>query len=191
MATTNATLGWFGPLEADYNITGRAQFALIGTLGVLMFHPIGSTPPNSVSELALFSGNIPRPAATFYSGTTGIKINLGWSSANAITTGKVAWAAAWELVGQTDLPSPYSDANFPAYGATNEVAANTTVTSSPAGGLTVTSISCTIANIKNGQTTSPAVGDFYRLRIRRKVEDTTNDTMNDIAYLHYVELVDY
>lgn len=190
MVATNATLGLFLPFEVDNPQSGQAKFDKRGTLGVLVFNPLLTVPYHG-SEQVVFAANIPRPAATFFSSTTGIKVNIGWSSASALVAGKVEWAAAWELIGQTDLPSPYSDANFPAFSATNEVAVSTTVTASPAGGLTVTSISCTLANIKNGQTTAPAVGDYFRLRIRRKVEDTANDTMNDIAYFHYAELVDY
>lgn len=39
--------------------------------------------------------------------------------------------------------------------------------------------------------TAPAVGDHFRLRIRRVTEDTTNDTLAGIAYLCSVELYDY
>lgn len=193
MATSNATLGLFLPKDMEIPFGGLQAGAGIGASieqrngSAVIRLPLGSTAG------IIVAGSLLRTAVTGYTGTNGIKVNVGVSSVDGLVAGKIAIAAAWQLCGQTDVPSA-NVTNFPAIAVpnvTNEPIASITVNATVAGGITYGVISCTIANIKNGQATNPAIGDFYRLRIRRAGTDATNDTLKGDAFLHFIELLDY
>lgn len=181
MATNNATLGLFTAKDANTIQGGPAPYFKRGLLAGLQFD-------NTISVASYFAGVLPRGANAGYTATTGVKVILGWKSKSGLVTGAVKWAAAFNLAGATDVPNPEPD-NFPVAGATNEVAATTTATTVQ--GITYTSISVPLAKIQNGQTTAPAAGDFFNLRVRRLGSADAADTLADQAILVSVELQDY
>lgn len=183
MATNNATLGFFTPKDVEAPFGGSTGFFKRGSTPVLAFDRISPFPD------ARFAGVLPHGANAGYTATTGVKVIVAWSSANAASTGSVVWGASFQLDGQTDKPVPYND-NFPAFNAANEIQAITPANATTAGGMNYTTLSVPIASVQNGQTTAPIAGDHYRLRIRR-VDENAADTMAGVAYLHSVELQDY
>lgn len=132
--------------------------------------------------VCFWSGTLPGPATGGYSGTTGITVKIIWCTPNGNATGSVVWATAFDLKGATDLPVGPSNANFPAYGATNEVTATTAVTAT-AGGVTYTSMAVTIAKVQNGQSTAPAIGDFFRVRLRRNISSASDTLTGPVIFL--------
>jgi hypothetical protein len=188
VASNNATLGQFTPSQVEQPYGGQAHFERRGVtsggnygMPVLVFS-------DKEPEAVIFSTILQRPtggANSGYTGTTGIKVNLFWRSGDKRITGNVRWICQIALCGQTDLPDPTVDL----WSATYEVGSTATV-SATAGAVTQVVFSITIANIKGAQTTSPAVGDIIRTRIRRSIPDAL-DTMLGPADLVMVELQDY
>ena len=193
MASTGATLAIFTPKDAilDTPETAAAVATKKGSDAVLKF---GKELPGPISggkpgPMAYFPGVLPRGPAG-YSGTTGIKALITWSSPNGDIVGDVEFGASFQLDGATDTPDPTLD-SFPVIETTDEVLGHSALNATVAGGLTQTLIPVTIADIKGGHTTAPTAGDHYRLRIRRATEDTVNDTYGGVVYVHSVELYDY
>lgn len=188
MATNNATLAVWTPCDAEVPFGGQVGIRpLRNSNNQLYSIPALSFQGQQVGKgsvsAAIFSGVLPQGTGG-YTGTTGIKVQL---VTNALTAGVVIWAASFELIGATDLPNPITE-NFPAYGNTNEVTQTATYT---AAGLAIyTTIPVPIAKIQNGQTTAPAAGDMYRLRVRCAT-DNPSDTLADFSNLFMVSLQDY
>ena len=138
------------------------------------------------SQSAIWDFVLPRGVQGF-TATTGIKIVVSWFGKKQSQA--VAWAASFQLNGQTDLPAPAVE-NFPVLGSTNEIIAVSNCNTTTYAGLVQVTITLTLANIKNLQTTSPAAGDQVRFRLRRALENA-GDTLNDFAYVTMVEAYDY
>ena len=185
MAASAATLAFFVPKDAELFGQAVSVTKYNGVPALKFLKEYGASSP---VPYCFFAGILLRTATSGFSSTTGIQVKIHWSAPHGQVSGAARWAVAWDLKGQTDKPTANADGT-PAYGSTYEDAANTT-TNSTAGGLNVTSISCTIAHIQAALTTAPAIGDFFRLRLRRAVENA-GDTISDEVYVHAVELVDY
>lgn len=160
-----------------------------GVAGILFDKP-AELGTRGGDPVCFWSGTLPGSATLGYSATTGIKVEIIWCTPNGNATGSVIWATAFDLKGATDKPIGPANANFPAYGASNEATVTTAVTASPVGGVTYSVTSNTIANIQNGQTTAPAIGDHFRVRVRRKVE-SASDTLSGPAIMLAGYLLDY
>lgn len=185
MAASAATLATFFPNQAELR---GAPCRLVKFNGVpaLVFPKENGV--NSPIPRVFFDGILLRPALTGYSGTTGIQVKIGWSAPGQQVSGAARFSVSFDLKGQTDAVVANASA-FPADAATNETSSNTTV-SATAGAINYTSLSVTIAKIQNGLTTAPAIGDFFRLQVRRGVENAGDTIAGDI-HIHSVELVDY
>lgn len=191
MTASGATLAILIPGDTEIPSGGNAALIKrglgIGQFGTACLEYQGQDTGHQQSNFAVWSGVLPRPATTGYSGTTGIKALVTWSAPK--TSQAVVWAGSFQLDGATDLPAPAAE-NFPAFAATNEVAATGNCNTTTANGMVQTLLSITIAKIQNGQTTAPAVGDHYRFRLRRAIENAS-DTLTDYAHVYSVELYDY
>jgi hypothetical protein len=186
MAASAAQLACFIAADAEAPFGGVALNKKNG-LTVLQFQ--GQQTGAKNSQRVRFNFTIPGPSASGYSGTTGFKVKILWSSNSNGLTGAVVWGAAFQLSGATDLPLVAQE-NFPADNSSNEILATTSINATTAGGLNITTISVTIAEAQNGQTTAPAIGDFMRLQIRRVTENAA-DTLTDNAFIHAVQVIDY
>lgn len=190
MASSNATLAVFTPNETE--VPNGGQVALvkralgIGQQGIAALQFQGQDTGHQQSSAALWDGVLPR-GATGYTGTTGIKALVTWAGPKQSQA--VVWAGSFQLDGTTDLPAPAAE-NFPAAGAANEVSATGNCNSVTSSGMVQTLLTIPIAKIQNGQTTIPAVGDHFRFRLRRALENAA-DTLTDYAYVYSVELYDY
>jgi hypothetical protein len=187
VAASGATLGHYVPKDAE--LSGQAVSVGKHNGAPVLKFPKQDPGLNNPIPFCLFDGILLRPAATGFSSTTGVQVKVGWSAPRQDLSGAARFAVAVDLKGQTDLPSGVSD-GMPAYGASNEIAGTSNVNASVAGGMNYLSISVPLSAIQNGQTTAPAVGDYFRLRLRRCTESTA-DTIPHEVYVHSVELVDY
>lgn len=178
MAASAATLAQWTPKQADLLQSGQGVLSVQGTVGHLEFDP-------DTSWRAVFNGYLPGSSTTGYSATTGVKAVIAWRSHDAATTGAVVWAAQFALYGATDKPDPYTD-----IWSTTYEASTTTTVNSTAGGINYTTCTITITNMQGGQTTAPAIGDFFRLSIRRN-GSSASDTMAGRADVLAVYLYDY
>lgn len=137
-----------------------------GGLGVLQFIKTGN-----LDSSIVFPGVLPQGATL----TTGLQIILFWTSAT-INTGNVEWQA---LIDNVNAHSIDTDS----YGTGVSV-----ITAAPgtAAVMTSTTISLPNANLQSLAAEMP-----YKLLIKRRASDTTNDTMADIASLFLVEVKSY
>jgi hypothetical protein len=119
----------------------------------------------STVESAIFSGVIPEAADL----SSGLKIILAWMATSA-TSGNVRWGVQVERA-NTDLDSDSYDTAAEAHTAANATSGIPTLTE-----ITLTTI--------DGLT----AGDTYRLKVFRKADDATNDTMTGDAELIAVEV---
>jgi hypothetical protein len=190
LASSNATLAVFTPNETE--VPNGGQVALvkramgIGQQGIAALQFQGQDTGHQQSSTALWDGVLPR-GATGYTATTGVKALVTWAGPKQSQA--VVWAASFQLDGATDLPAPSAE-NFPATGSANEVSATGNCNVVTASGMVQTLLTIPIAKIQNGQATAPTVGDHFRFRLRRAVENAA-DTLTDYAYVYSVELYDY
>jgi len=119
----------------------------------------------STVESAIFSSVIPEAADL----TSGLKVRLLWMATSA-TSGTCRWGVQVERA-NTDLDSDSFDTAAEAHSAANATSGIPTLTE-----ITLTTI--------DGLT----AGDTYRLKVFRKADDATNDTMTGDAELIAVEV---
>jgi hypothetical protein len=119
----------------------------------------------STVESAIFSSVIPEAADL----TSGLLVRLLWMAASA-TSGNCRWGVQLERA-NTDLDSDSFDTAAEADSAANATSGIPTLTE-----ITLTTI--------DGLT----AGDTYRLKVFRKADDATNDTMTGDAELIAVEV---
>lgn len=124
----------------------------------------------TTQEAAVFTGVLPRN----YAGG-GITAYLHWAATTA-TTGTVGWDVAFERIG-----NGLQDLDVDGFGTAQTVVAATVPATS--GNVAITSVTITDgANLD-----SVAVGETFRLRVRR---DTANDTAAGDAELLAVHLIE-
>lgn len=187
MATNSSTLAQFQPADVQIFEAGQVRLEkmtnALDQYGIPALRFQGQAVGQKNITSALFVGVLPQGTGG-YSATTGVKVQI---VSNSATAGVAVWAASFDLIGATDLPNPITEL-WPAFGGTNEVTGNATYT---AAGLAIyTTISVPLAKIQNGQTTAPAAGDLFRLRLRRAT-DNASDTLADFANVFFVSLQDY
>lgn len=160
MASGN-TLCVFNALQAEFPSSNMA------TLGLRNAHPVLNF-DTTTQETCYFSAVLPR----HYTGS-GITVYLHWAAATA-TTGTIGWDVAFERIGaaQQDLDA-------------DGFATAQTVTAATVDG-TSGNVSITNVAVSDGANVdSVAVGEYFRLRIRR---DVATDTAAGDASLVAVEL---
>lgn len=159
---------------------------------LLIFHPYNNEPPSSnyatldtrnlhpvldfdasTDEEAVFSAVMPQ----HYAGTTGVTVYIHYSMSSA-TSGNVVWQVAFERVGDQQLDVD-SD-SFAAFNGSGQVAVPAT-----SGLVDVVGIAFT----DGADMDSVAVGEKFRLKIRRDADDTsaTDDATGD-AEIHAIEI---
>lgn len=160
MASGN-TLLQFGPLHNEISATAWATLDVRNQHVCLAFDDVG------VREQALFSAALPRHYAS-----GGLTVYLHWSA--VATTGTVGWLVAFERIGssQQDIDA-------------DGFAADQTVTAATVPG-TSGFVSITNVAVSNGANIdSIAVGELFRLRVKR---DWATDTAVGDAQLLVVEV---
>lgn len=160
---------------------------MASTNTLLTFHPYDNEPPSAnyatldtrnghpcldfdatTQETAIFTGILPRN----YAGG-GITVYLHWAATSA-TTGTIGWDVAFERIGNGS-----QDIDADGFATAQTVTAATV--SATSGNVSITNVAVTDgANID-----SIAVGETFRLRVRR---DVANDTATGDAELLGVEL---
>lgn len=184
MAASAATLLQLLPATADLGGAPVGAQRWGGSVPGILFDKPADLGNRGGTPMCFWTGTLPGSATLGYSATTGVRVVLTWCTPNGNATGAVVWASAFDARNAaTDKPVGTTDANFPAFGGTNEGTATTTVTSSPVGGITTTTISNTIANIQNGQTTAPAIGDSFRVRLRRNISSASDTLSGPVVFL--------
>ena len=116
-------------------------------------------------ESSVFVGIIPSGADL----SSGLKVRLAWAASTA-TSGNVQWGVQFEK-GTTDLDSDSFD-----------TATEVTSTANGTSGIVTT------AEITATAIDSLVAGNLYRLKVYRKANDATNDTMTGDAELIAVEV---
>lgn len=155
------TLIAFGPRNAEFPSTNFAPLSSRNAHPVLLFD-------TTTQEIAFFTGVLPRN----YAGG-GITVYVHWSAASA-TTGTIGWDVSFERIGDGS-----QDLDADGFATAQVVTAATVPATS--GNVDITNVA-----ISNGANIdSIAVGETFRLRIRR---DVTNDTAAGDAGLVGVEL---
>lgn len=160
MASGN-TLCVFGPLSAEFPASNSPALVMRNQHPVLNFD-------TTTQETAFWTGVVPR----HYAGG-GVTVYVHWAAATA-TTGTVGWDVSFERIGaaQQDIDS-------------DGFASAQTVTAATVDG-TSGNVSITNVAVTNGANMdSVAVGESFRLRIRR---DVANDNAAGDAQLIQVEL---
>jgi hypothetical protein len=152
------TLARFTPRENQPPATAFATLDTRNSIAVLDFDA-------TVDESAIFSGVIPENANL----ASGLQIRLAWMATSA-TSGNCRWGVQIERC-TTDLDADSFDTATEATGAANGTSGIPTLTE-----ITLTAI--------DGLT----AGDTYRLKVFRKADDATNDTMTGDAELIAVEV---
>lgn len=122
---------------------------------------------DTTQEAAVFSDVLPRN----YAGG-GITVYVGWSATSA-TTGTIGWTVEIERVGVAQ------DVDTDSFAAAATI---TAATVSGASGIVTTS---NVAITDGANMDSIAVGEKFRIRIKR---DVANDTATGDAELHFVEI---
>jgi len=131
-------------------------------------HPV-LTFDTTTQEIAMFTGVLPRG----YAGTTGITVYLHWCAA-AATTGTIGWDVAFERIQAAVL-----DIDADSFATAQTVTAATV--SGTSGIVSVTNVAVT----NGANLDSLAIGDAFRVRVRR---DVATDTATGDAHLLAVEL---
>jgi hypothetical protein len=158
---TGQTLCVFTPLQNEPPSSNYATLNLRNSHPVLEFD-------SSTQEAAIFTGVLPR----HYNGG-GITVYLHWAAATA-TTGTIGWDVAFERIGDGS-----QDIDADGFATAQTVTAATVPGTS--GNVDITNAAVTDgANVD-----SIAVGEAFRLRVRR---DVANDTAAGYAQLLAVEL---
>jgi hypothetical protein len=160
MATGNTLLVW----RAADNEPPAANYATLDTRNGHLVLDFDDT----TQEAALFTGVLPRHYAA-----GGITVYLHWAATSA-TTGTVGWDVAFERIGAGS-----QDLDADGFATAQTVTAATVDATS--GNVKITNVA--IANGVNLD--SIAVGEAFRVRIRR---DVANDTATGDAELLAVEL---
>jgi hypothetical protein len=162
MASGN-TLLVFGALAAKKPATAYPQFATRNQ------HPVQKFDA-STEETCFFEGILPRN----YAGG-GITVYLHWSAASA-TSGAVVWGVSIERIGEG---SQDADSD----GFASEINASAATAPGTTGFVDIQSVAFT----SGAQMDSLAVGEWFRIRIARKVADG-GDTMTGDAELWGIEI---
>lgn len=160
MATGN-TLVVFGAQDNTPPTTNAAQFTFRNSHPVLAFD-------TTTQEAAYFTSVLPR----HYAGG-GVTVYLHWTAATA-TSGTVGWDIAIERMSDAT-----TDLDADSFASAQTVTAATVAGTS--GVVTVTNVAIT----SGANMDSVAVGEAFRVRIRR---DVANDTATGDAELHAVEV---
>jgi hypothetical protein len=159
----SSTLARFTPRENQPPATAFATLDTRNSIAVLDFDA-------ATDESAIFSGVIPEAADL----TSGLLVRLLWMATSA-TSGNCRWGVQVERA-NTDLDTDSFDTDSFDTAAEADSAANAT-----SGIPTLTEITLTTID---GLT----AGDTYRLKVFRKADDATNDTMTGDAELIAVEV---
>ena len=154
------TLIVFHPYQAEQPATNYATFDLRNTHPVLDFD-------QTTQETVYFSSVMPR----HYAGG-GITVSVHWST--PATTGTIGWDVSFERIGDSQ-----QDIDADGFATAQTITAVTVPGTS--GHVDITSVAVT----NGANMDSVAVGEVFRLRIRR---DVANDTAADDAELLMVEL---
>jgi hypothetical protein len=154
----SSTLARFTPRENQPPATAFATLDTRNSIAVLDFDA-------TTVESAIFSSVIPEAADL----TSGLLVRLLWMATSA-TSGNCRWGVQVERA-NTDLDSDSYDTAAEAHTAANATSGIPTLTE-----ITLTAI--------DGLT----AGDTYRLKVFRKADDATNDTMTGDAELIAVEV---
>jgi hypothetical protein len=154
----SSTLARFTPRENQPPATAFATLDTRNSIAVLDFDA-------TTVESAIFSSVIPEAADL----TSGLKVRLLWMATTA-TSGNCRWGVQVERA-NTDLDSDSYDTAAEAHTAAPATSGIPTLTE-----ITLTTI--------DGLT----AGDTYRLKVYRKADDATNDTMTGDAELIAVEV---
>lgn len=160
MASGN-TLVVFGAQDNTPPLTNNAQFAFRNSHPLLAFD-------TTTQEEAYFTSVMPR----HYAGG-GITVYLHWTAASA-TTGTIGWDVAIERMSDAT-----TDLDGDSFASAQTVTAATVAATS--GVVTVTNVAITSGTNMD----SVAVGEAFRIRIRR---DVANDTAAGDAELHAIEI---
>lgn len=155
MASQN-TLAVFNPGANEPPSSAYAQFNTRNNHPTLDFD--ATTP-----EISYFSGVVPSQ----YAGG-GITVDVHWMATSA-TSGDVVWGVAYE-----EMDANHNDLDADAFGTETTGAGTANGTSGK-----VTKTSLNISHVNCG---SPAVGDAFRIKVRR-VADSGSDTMVSDAQL--------
>lgn len=189
MVASGATLAQFFPKDAEQLGAPISITRYNGVPALVFPKPLAS---GNVIPRAFFNGVLNRVATLGFSATTGLTCNILWSAPHQQVAGTVRWAISFDFKGATD--KPLANGNLiPADGGAGETAATTAAVNATAGGMNYTAIAVTLANMKTNsvgaQVTAVAAGDFFRVQLRRVV-DNAGDTITDEIYVHAFELVD-
>lgn len=155
------TLCVFGPLQAETPTTNFAALAYRNRHPVLLFD-------TATQEAAFFTTVLPR-----HYGGSGITVYVHWAASTA-TSGTVGWDVAFERIG-----AAVQDLDSDGFATAQTVTAATV--SGTSGNVSITNVAVSDgANID-----SIAVGETFRIRVRR---DVASDTATGDSELLAVEL---
>lgn len=156
---SGATLVTWGPGDQEFAGSNFAPYSKRNHHPVLLFD-------TTTQEIAIFSAILPRNY-----GGGGITVYVTWA-ADTATSGTIGWDVAFEAdVAQDTDADGFATAN--------------TITAATVSGTAGIPSTTNVAHTNGGQIDSIAVGELFRVRVRR---DVANDTAAGDAHLLSVEL---